>query len=168
MVTRRHFVDHALVELGPSSVEESYAGHNRERPHFHPGHFPRFQTPDWFTLQQATGRTHQQTSNVATRRVRKQSMAIKISTNWISTTRTQPRNAILELEISIVLWMSYFKFTYASVELTAYDQGIYPKISKYSALECYSFYLSFGFPASLQPPINWRRQQIKINEEMRK
>jgi hypothetical protein len=50
-VTRRHFVKHASAELGPPSVEGSYAGHNWKTPQLHPASTtpePRFQTPDWF------------------------------------------------------------------------------------------------------------------------
>jgi hypothetical protein len=36
-VTRRHFVEHASVELGPPSVEGSYAGHHWKTPQLHPG-----------------------------------------------------------------------------------------------------------------------------------
>jgi hypothetical protein len=35
-VTRRHFVEHASAELGPPSVEGSYAGHNWKTPQLHP------------------------------------------------------------------------------------------------------------------------------------
>jgi hypothetical protein len=31
-----------------------------------------------------------------------------------------------EFEIAIDYWMNYFRFSYATEELTAYDEGIYP------------------------------------------
>jgi hypothetical protein len=98
---------------------------------------PRFQTPDWFPLQRATtfDTKHQETllqeaweGNLGHKHFDKQNINNENLNQDMPLYLIQDLNNLdmQEFEIDIDYWMNYFKFTYATEELTAYDEGIYP------------------------------------------
>jgi hypothetical protein len=63
-VTRRHFVEHASADLGPPSVEGSYAGHNWKTSQLHPGlDYTRTKISNPRLVSLATGNGHSTPSN---------------------------------------------------------------------------------------------------------